>query len=98
MLVEAELWLRNTVKRDPAYDRGWYNLGLLLAQKGDPSGALNALTTAEYRNPRSADYPYAAATLHLQAARRDEARNAALRALAIDPAHAPARRILSELK
>lgn len=98
MLVEAELWLRNTVKRDPAYDRAWYNLGLLLAQKGDPSGALNALTTAEYRNPRSADYPYAAATLHLQAGRRDDARNAALRALAIDPAYVPARSLLSRVK
>ncbi len=95
LTVEAERWLRATVQRDPTQDRAWYNLGLLLAQKGDLPAALQALATAEQHNPRTPDYPYAAATLHLQAGRVDAARAAAQRALAIDPAHVPARRLLS---
>lgn len=92
---EAERWLRATVQRDPNHDRAWYNLGLLLAQKGDRPAALTTLATAERLNPRSPEYPYAAATVHLQAGRPEDARAAALRALAIDPAYAPARRLLA---
>ena len=91
----AEAHFRIAVTRDPALDRAWYNLGLLLAQKGEVPEALAALARAEALNPQIADYPYATATLHWQAGKRDQAREAARRALVADPAHQPARRLIA---
>ena len=92
--AEAERWLRLSVQRDPTLDRAWYNLGLLIAQKGEVSAALAALATAEKLNPNTPDYPYAAATLHARKDNREAARAAAIRALTIDPNYAPARAML----
>jgi tetratricopeptide (TPR) repeat protein len=93
--ADAERTLSLAVQRDPTLDRAWYNLGLLLAGRQQTTDALAALTQAEKVNPRSPDYPYAAATLHWQAGNPQAARAAAQRALAIDPNYAPARRLLS---
>ena len=82
--------LRGAVKRDPTLDRAWYNLGLLLNSQGNTQEALEAISRAELANPRSPDYPYAAATIHVRAGRREDAQAAAKRALAIAPDYAPA--------
>jgi predicted CXXCH cytochrome family protein len=93
--ADAEKALRLSLARDPSRDRAWYNLGLLLAANNRLHDALAALTEAERRAPRLAEYPYAIATLHLRLGDRSAARASALRALAIDPAHTPSRRLLS---
>jgi tetratricopeptide (TPR) repeat protein len=91
---DAELALRETVRRDPRFDRAWYNLGLLLAQTGRAPEAIAALETAEKAAPTVADYPYARATILWQKGDRAAAAAAARRTLEIDPAHAQARALL----
>ncbi len=95
--ADAEKAFRLTVTRDPARDRAWYNLGLLLAGQNRQPEALAALAQAEKLAPSSPDYPYAAATIHLRLGDRPAARAAALRALAADPSHAASRQLLSAL-
>ncbi len=93
--TDAEKALRLSLARDPSRDRAWYNLGLLLAADNLLPAALAALAEAEKLAPRIADYPYATATIHLRLGDSTAARAAAQRALAIDPAHIPSRRLLS---
>jgi predicted CXXCH cytochrome family protein len=93
-LPDAEVALRETVRRDPRHDRAWYNLGLLLAQTQRSDAALAALKTAESLSPATADYAYAIATLLLPRGDRDGAMAAARRALVADPNHAAAREFL----
>jgi predicted CXXCH cytochrome family protein len=94
-LASAESAFRLAVARDPAFDRAWYNLGLLLAQTGRLPEAIAALQKAEAVNGASADYPYALATVYLRANDRAAAQAAARRALAINPNFAPARAVLN---
>jgi len=94
MIQEATVSLEASVRRNPGFDRGWYNLGLLRAQSGDLDGAITALGRAEAAAPGVADYPFAAATVLLRAGRVIEAKEAARRALEIDPAHRDAARLL----
>ena len=91
-LQEAEGALRETVRRDPGFDRAWYNLGLLLAKTQRAAEALAAIGHAQSIAPKVADYPYAAATIYWSMGRFDEARAQARRALEIDPNHSGARR------
>ncbi len=93
-LSDAELALRETVRRNPRLDRAWYNLGLLLAQTQRADAALEALKEAAAIAPAVADYPYAEATLLIQRGDRDGAITAARRALAANPQHAAARDFL----
>jgi len=93
-LPDAELALRETLRRDPHHDRAWYNLGLLLAQTSREAEGIAALRHAESIAPTIADYPYARATIHWRRSERDEARTAAQRALELDPRHAGARTLL----
>lgn len=93
-LTEAETALSAAVEREPELHRAWYNLGLLRNQKGDVAGALAALASAEQAGPQMPDYPYAAATIHWRLGDREAAREAARRALAVNPGYAPARRLL----
>lgn len=93
-MADAELALRETIRRNPQHDRAWYNLGLLLAQTDRSDDALEALRKAESIAPVTADYPYAAATVLWQRGDRAGAAAAARRALAIDPQHEPARDFL----
>jgi predicted CXXCH cytochrome family protein len=93
-LRDAELALRETVRRDARFDRAWYNLGLLLAQSNRAPEAITALETAEKVAPAVADYPYARATILWQRGDRAAATAAARRTLEIDPNHAQARALL----
>ncbi|MBE2212441.1 MAG: tetratricopeptide repeat protein, partial [Opitutaceae bacterium] len=97
-LAKAEKHLRSAVGRDPSHGRAWYNLGLLLNQTGRPAEALDALAHGEKQGAADPDIPYAAATILLQAGRRDEAVAAARRALAIDPHHQPSTALLRQLQ
>ena len=93
-LRDAELALRETIRRDPRFDRAWYNLGLLLAQSNRTPEAISALESAEKVAPNVADYPYARATILWQRGDRAAATAAARRTLEIDPTHAQARALL----
>lgn len=96
-LPRTESLLRSVVRTDPQFHRAWYNLGLALAEQDNLDEAIRALTRAEQIAPGTADYPYARATLHLRLGDSDAARDAARLALAIDPDHPEAGRILAEL-
>ncbi len=98
LTTDAENALRGAVKRDLNLDRAWYNLGLLLNSQGHAQDALEALARAEQANPRSPDYPYAAATIQLRAGRMEATREAVKRALAITPNYAPALQLLQSLQ
>jgi len=74
----------------------WVNLGLLLAQTGRASEAIEALQSAERIAPNIADYPYARATLLWQRGDRTGATAAARRTLEIDPTHALARDLIRQ--
>jgi tetratricopeptide (TPR) repeat protein len=91
---DAELALRETVRRNPRFDRAWYNLGLLLVQTNRGPEAIPALETAEKIAPMVADYPYARATILWQRGDRQGAAAAARRTLEIEPTHVQARALL----
>ena len=93
-LPDAEVALRETVRRNPRQDRAWYNLGLLLAQTQQADAALEALKKAESIAPGVADYAYAEATLLLQRGDRAGAIASARRALASNPQHEASREFL----
>jgi len=95
--VRTEAMLRESVRRNPAQGRAWYNLGLLLNQGGRVDEALAALVAAEKAAPADADIPFATATIYAQHGRAAEAKAAASRALIINPAYAPARALLLQL-
>jgi len=97
-LRRAEAMLRESVRRNPAQARAWYNLGLLLHQTNRPDEALQALGTAEAAAPAETDIPYAAATILAQHGRPAEAAAAAQRVLRLDPAHVAARAFLQQLE
>ena len=97
-LPESETSFRLAVERDPTFDRAWYNLGLLQAQTGRLEDAVTSLLRAEKEAPRVADYPYALATVLLRRADREGAREAARRALAIEPQHTGAQQILATVR
>lgn len=91
---EAERWLRAAVERTPALDRAWYNLGLLLAQRGQLVDAQQSLAQAERLRPSSTDYAYARATVLWRLGDQSGARAAAQRVLARQPEHAGALEIV----
>lgn len=94
MLQEARTSFEACIRRDPRFDRAWYNLGLLKSQTDDLEGAIEALKRAEALDHTIADYPYALATVLLRAGKASEAREAAQRALKIDPANRQAAELL----
>ena len=83
------------MRRNPRFDRAWYNLGLLLHQTARSAEAIAALATAEQLAPRVPDYPYARATVLRQQGDRAGAAAAARRVLELDPRHPQARALLS---
>jgi len=95
--TKAENWLRRSVARDPQLDRGWYNLGLLLAQQEHLAAAEEALCRAEQLRPESADYSYALATVLARKSDNAGARAAAQRALRSAPLHQNAQSLLRSL-
>ncbi|MFT3868511.1 MAG: cytochrome c3 family protein [Nibricoccus sp.] len=93
----AEYWMRQSVTRDPQLDRGWYNLGLLLAQQENLAEAAEALSRAEQLRPESPDYSYALATVLARKGDRAGALAAVQRALKNAPAHRKAQSLLRSL-
>lgn len=90
--------LREAVRLDPQHARAWYNLGLALNEVGQPQAGLDALIRAEAAAPADPSIPYARATLLVGLGRAADARQAARRALEIDPGYAPAQALLGSLR
>jgi Flp pilus assembly protein TadD len=93
-LVELE----TAVKLDPHFARAQYNLGLALNAAGNPAGAIQALLAAEAADPRDPRIPYARATIYAQLGQWDAARQAAQRALNLNPQFTAAAALLQQLK
>jgi tetratricopeptide (TPR) repeat protein len=72
-------------------------LGAVYAAKGDAAGAIREFEISLRLKP-DADVFYNVATMHVQAGRTAEARTALQRALAINPQHADAKRLLATLR
>lgn len=89
--------LEEAVKLDPRHARAQYNLGLARNAAGNPSGAIQALLAAESAAPNDAMIPYARATIHAQLGQLHEARQAASRALEINPQFPEATALLRQL-
>ena len=85
------------VRLDPRHSRAWYNLGLARNELGKPEDAVKAMLQAEAANPRDASIPYARATIHARLGQKAESRDAAQRAIAIQPGHRDARQLLQML-
>lgn len=87
--------LKEAVRRDPSFGRAWYNLGLAASSQGDLDSATNFLARAEELLTESADPPYARATVLMRKGDVQGAVAAAKEALARDPAHLEARRLIT---
>jgi len=94
----TEQFFRETLALDPTFDRAWYNLGLLQAGNNQLGAALDSLLTAEKHNPRSPDYPYARATVHMRRQEIQKAVEAIQLALTIQPDYQPALQFLQQLQ
>jgi tetratricopeptide (TPR) repeat protein len=90
--------LEQTVKLEPLYARAWYNLGLARNAKGDTAGAIDALKRGEQANPNDASIPYARATIHARLKQLEEARDAAIKAVQIQPDNQDAMQLLRSLQ
>jgi len=75
--------LEKTVALDPSNGRAWYNLGLAYNGMNRPQDAISALLKGETAEPSDPAIPYARATIHARLGQRDEALQAATRALQI---------------
>ena len=90
--------LEKAVTLDPHHPRAAYNLGLARNTAGDITGALQALLTAEAASPRDPQVPYARATILARLKQWDRAREAAQRALILDPQFQPAATLLQQIQ
>jgi tetratricopeptide (TPR) repeat protein len=93
-LVELE----RAVKLNPKDARAQYNLGLARNAAGDPDGAIHALLAAEAADPRDPRTPYARATIYAHLGELREARQAARRALELNPGFGDAKNLLQQLQ
>jgi Flp pilus assembly protein TadD len=89
--------LEEAVKLDPRHARAGYNLGLARHAAGNSLGAISALLAAESAAPNDPAIPYARATIHAQLGQRREARQAASRALELNPQSPEAAALLRQL-
>lgn len=89
--------LEACVRLDPGNSRAWYNLGLAYHSNQEPQKAIEALLRAEATGPADASVPYARATIHAQLGQRDEAMQAAMRALQIRPDYREAMQLMQSL-
>jgi tetratricopeptide (TPR) repeat protein len=90
--------LRQALKLNPRHARAAYNLGLALDATGQPEQAIIQLKQGESLNPADPQIPYARATIHLKQNQKAEAREAASRALQINPQFQQAARLLQTLR
>ncbi len=96
-LDQARVALEQAVKLEPQFAQAWYNLGLAYNTSGQTESALESLVRAESIDANSPKFPYARATILARLGRIDDARNAARRALEIQPAYAEATELLRSL-
>jgi len=96
-LDQAIVTLEAAVKLDPQHARAWYNLGLARSAVEKTTEALEALNRAESLAPRDPQIPYARATILARLGRYDEMRDAARKALELQPDFQPARELLQQL-
>lgn len=89
--------LEAAVKCDPRHARAWYNLGLARSGRNDDQGAVEALLRAETADSTDPRIPFARATVLARLGQFTEARQAARRALEIDPAFSAAAALLQNL-
>lgn len=89
--------LEAAVKLNPRHARAAYNLGLARNAAGNPAGAIQALLAAEAADSRDPRIPYARATIHARLGQLDEARQAARRALELNPQFREAATLLRQL-
>ncbi len=89
--------LEEAVKLDPRHARAGYNLGLARHAAGNSLGAIQALLNAESAAPNDPAIPYARATIHAQLGQMREARQAASRALELNPQSPEAAALLRQL-
>jgi len=90
--------LQLAVRLDAQHDRAWYNLGLALNSAGQTENGLDALNRGEAANPVDPRIPYARATILVRLGRTAEAREAAGRALEIQPSYRPAQELLQSFR
>ncbi len=96
-LEETISFLETSLTIQPEFGRGWYNLSLAYAQTGQLEKSIRAIAIAERFSPGNPEVPYAAATLHVQVNDAKSAKEAAERALQIDPGYEPAQQFLLQL-
>ncbi len=89
--------LEKTVQLDPGYARAWYNLGLAYSGGRQPQRAIAALHQAESADPNDAAIPYARATIHAQLGQKQDAMEAAARALQLRPDYTEAKQLIGQL-
>jgi tetratricopeptide (TPR) repeat protein len=82
LIDEGEQHLRAAVDALPDYFDGWFNLGSLLARKGDLPGAIEAFGRAAAIDPSSAEALGNLGQLYLRVGRVDEGLAASRRAIA----------------
>ena len=90
--------LETAVKLDPHHARAGYNLGLARHAARNSAGAIQALLAAEAADPRDPRIPYARATIHAKLGQITEARQAAQRALELNPQFTEAAALLQQLQ
>ena len=90
--------LEAAVKLNPRHARAQYNLGLARFAAGDSAGAIAALLVAEAADPHDPAIPYARATIQAQLGQFQEARQAARRALELNPQFTDAAKLLNQLQ
>jgi len=89
--------LEEAVKLDPTMSRAWFNLGLARNEMGNTAGALEALQKGEATGPRDYAIPYARATILYRNGRKEEAAEAAQKALQIEPRFTDAKNLLMNI-
>ena len=98
-LDKALKYFQQSIERDPQFTRAWYNLGLLYAQQNEVEKSIDALRMAERHGDNNPEYPYALATVLMRDPQRiQEAIQALMRSLEIDPNYGPAQQLMQRFR
>ena len=89
--------LEKTVELDARNARAWYNLGLAYNSRNEPQRAIEALRRGEAAGPSDYAIPYARATIHARLGQRNEAMEAAVKAMQLNPESQEVRQLLQNL-
>lgn len=97
VVTKAATELKKTVELDPGNARAWYNLGLALNSTNKPQEAIQALLRGENADPTDPTIPYARATIHARYGQKQQAMEAAARAVQIRRDYPEAMQLLQSL-